>query len=398
MLDEGKRSSNFVDGMGNMRNTKDNFKSSSRFRRFRTLEQALTRHKKIWKKQCCFLSEGSCMLCKDGQLIDLVRQCLQMCPTDRILPRDILAHPFFDGWIDYIMMEGVFEVPKNMFAGNTRLRNVCLPESVRIIKPYAFDGCTNLLEVNLPDKLVEVGKAAFMNCFRLRSVSFPASMLNIEEYAFFNCESLDTLHLNDGLEHIQRHAFRGCKKVEELIIPDSVTIIGSGAFSGLRIHAVVLPNHLVWLKRDVVETTGTGTRTVRANRAFDYCENLANVLAPDDLVNGTFADASKAFDPWTDGSKGGDLTVKEIFRGCHTSLKLTPYSKVKLPRRRYWHKTMHWWCTDATHERIKTVLAAAVRIERLHNALRSWQPPRRPPTLPHLPSEMWMHILGFLPH
>ena len=60
---------------------------------------------------------------------------------------------------------------------------------------------------------------------------------------------------------------------------------------------------------------------------------------------------------------------------------------IKLPRRRFWHPTMHAWCTPAALACVLAVLVAELRADR--------QEDQRLPPLPH---ELSLLILEFVPH
>ena len=93
------------------------------------------------------------------------------------------------------------------------------------------------------------------------------------------------------------------------------------------------------------------------------------VLAPDALVKGAMADPAKAF------------------AGCPAlTAGLAPFSAAKPPRRRFWHPTVHAWCTAAGRACVLAVLGAELRVDRQED-----------PRLPSLPHELWLLVLEFLP-
>ena len=50
-----------------------------------------------------------------------------------------------------------------VFAGNTAITSVVIPEGVTVIQPNAFEGCSNLESVTFPDTLMEIDANAFRN-------------------------------------------------------------------------------------------------------------------------------------------------------------------------------------------------------------------------------------------
>ena len=79
--------------------------------------------------------------------------------------------------------------------------------------------------------------------------------------------------------------------------------------------------------------------------------------------------------------------LARVFKGCPALTSgLTPLSADKLPRRRFWHTTMHAWCTAAGRACVLAVLAAELRVDREED-----------PRLPSLPHELWLLTLEFAP-
>ena len=71
---------------------------------------------------------------------------------------------------------------------------------------------------------------AFINCTALREVVLPDDVRVIGEYAFVNCAALTTVNLSQ-VTRIDKSAFKGCTSLAELML-DNVTVIGLDAFYG----------------------------------------------------------------------------------------------------------------------------------------------------------------------
>ena len=200
--------------------------------------------------------------------------------------------------------------------------------------------------MDLPASLRSIGQGAFQLCTGITSLRIPHPVQAIGYGAFSDCSGIADLHLPEGLQStIGPLAFVNCTSLETLVLPSSLTTIyGKNDFG-----------------------------------SFEGCTRLARVLAPDALVKGTMACVDKGVLVQVDPAN--------VFSGCPVLASgLTPLSAVKLPRRRFWHPTMHAWCTAASRACVVAVLVAELRVDRQED-----------PQLPLLPHELWLLILEFAP-
>lgn len=98
------------------------------------------------------------------------------------------------------------------------VRRIFIPEGVQELGNYCFDHCTKLEEVKLPSTLRVIGKCAFWRNPSLRSISLP-----------------------EGLEAIEEKTFEDCETLKEIELPDSLMHLGKSAFSQWRLQRAVLP-------------------------------------------------------------------------------------------------------------------------------------------------------------
>lgn len=88
------------------------------------------------------------------------------------------------------------------------------------IPDFAFHG-SNLTSVEFPEGLTEIGKSAFYGNSALSSVRFPSTLKKIGNQAFYNCSSISEISLPDGIESINHNAFMGVTSLSHLVIPES---------------------------------------------------------------------------------------------------------------------------------------------------------------------------------
>ena len=120
------------------------------------------------------------------------------------------------------LAEGVSVIEEEAFGGAEMLKEVTLPSTLTMIKPYAFWECTSLEMLELPDGVASIGANAFENCYALQEVKMPEGLLLLSEYAFYSCWSLEQLELPAGITTIQDSAFEDCEQLVLIVTAGSV--------------------------------------------------------------------------------------------------------------------------------------------------------------------------------
>lgn len=211
----------------------------------------------------------------------------------------------------------VVGIGRHAFGAYSRVRNVIVPDSVRVIESQAFNYCDYLESVVFSKNsgLLTVSDYAFFNCKTIASITLPASVKNIGYRAFSTCPSLANLTVDenndlfcsqnsaiyskdmkkliavapasyissdivpdgetsmseiiipDGVEIIGAGAFADCYLLESIHIPDSVTTIEKGAFMGCTNFKSV-----IWGENSSLVSIGEG--------AFRDCPLLEAIFIP----------------------------------------------------------------------------------------------------------------------
>lgn len=154
------------------------------------------------------------------------------------------------------------------FKGNSDIKKLFLPETLKSIGSCAFKDCEVLEEVAVTAGVETIGKLAFAGCVSLKSfkvddnnqsfssdsqgvlfnkdkttlISYPAGsaskvytapdgVVNVDEYAFSQCKKLKEIVLPSSVKTIGVRAFEKCTTVTEFSLPDSVESIGDFAMS-----------------------------------------------------------------------------------------------------------------------------------------------------------------------
>ena len=94
-----------------------------------------------------------------------------------------------------------------IFAKNTGIISVKIPEGITKIEQKAFIGCKVLISVELPKSLTEIKEKAFEECRSLLELVIPKNVERIEKEAFAFCDLLKTVVFLDDVEFIDDFAF-----------------------------------------------------------------------------------------------------------------------------------------------------------------------------------------------
>ena len=110
--------------------------------------------------------------------------------------------------------------------------SVVIHEDTEIIGGFAFSN-SKMTELNLPASVRVIGWYAFYNCDYLTELIIPDTVVAIGDYAFGNCHGLtDTVTIGRGVKRIDPNAFNLCQSLQGVIFADTegwsaVNVVGS---------------------------------------------------------------------------------------------------------------------------------------------------------------------------
>ena len=183
----------------------------------------------------------------------------------------------------------VIKINDNVFADNTNLKAVTLPEGLVEIGAFAFNGCQNLGSVVLPESLTTLGRDAFQSCKSLRVVKIPSGVTAIPDQCFYVCSSLESVIIPEGVMSIGSSAFASCN-LKTLTLPESLTTLGSDAFRyNQMLEKIEIPSKVTEIPQSCFErclslesvTIPEGVTAI-GDDAFQSC-NLNALTLPESL-------------------------------------------------------------------------------------------------------------------
>lgn len=109
------------------------------------------------------------------------------------------------------------------YNGFNTIREIVVPEGVKVISQAAFYSCVALEKIQLPQSLERIGEGVFAFCKNLKSVNLPDGVKVIPEHAFEYCENMESFSAK-GVKEIKRNAFTNCHELKSLSFPQNVNI------------------------------------------------------------------------------------------------------------------------------------------------------------------------------
>ena len=184
----------------------------------------------------------------------------------------------------------VIKINDNVFADNTNLTAVTLPDGLVEIGNYAFSGCQNLESVAFPESLTTLGDMAFYACKLLKMIKIPSGVTTIPNVCFSKCSSLESVKIPEGVTTIGSCAFQSCN-LNALTLPESLETIGRYAFDSNRsLKSVNIPAKVKTIGEQAFYNCGLtdlvipeGVQTI-GDRAF-YENPLENLTLPSTITS-----------------------------------------------------------------------------------------------------------------
>lgn len=114
------------------------------------------------------------------------------------------------------------------FYKQTKLVELKLPDSIKIIERLAFSECSRLEGINL-ESVQTIYRNAFSYCESLNNIEISAEEVGAS--SFYKCSSLNTVKLNSPMRNIGSMAFAETN-IKDISIPRSVKALGTDCFYG----------------------------------------------------------------------------------------------------------------------------------------------------------------------
>ena len=218
----------------------------------------------------------------------------------------------------------VVEIGKKAFYNNKIVKELLIPETIKIIRESAFDSSAIKTITFTSDGLKEIEKYAFRSMESLVNIVLPNSLRTIGEAAFNGCSSLKKINVPAGVERLEKNTFNACTSLSEIQLSIGIKYIGEAAFQECAITTIALPYTVEELSSSVFAgckglksiTLGSRVKTVHSN-AFDgwaSCEAI-NVDSANPYFKSmdgvVYTKDGKTLVRYPQGKEGTEFTVPE---------------------------------------------------------------------------------------
>ena len=187
-----------------------------------------------------------------------------------------------------VVCEGITSIADSAFADFRLVKEVQLPNSLRMIGPAAFITCTSLETLVLPYKITKIEDGAFVNCETLASITIPGSITEIAEDAFYNCYNIGIVGVRDTYanEYADNHNipfYSGIGPSEEILVRVDGEYVDFDQPPTIVDDRTLVPVRAIFEAMDIEVDWDPTTRTVSASRG----DTAISLVIDSNVINKT---------------------------------------------------------------------------------------------------------------
>lgn len=186
-------------------------------------------------------------------------------------------------------------LPSSFLNGQKTIKEITLPENLKIIPSYAFNGCQRLAKVNAAG-VERIENYAFNSCYKLADFDI-SKVAYIGSYTFNTCSMFAPTVLSDALQTLGSSAFKGTA-ITEIAVPQTITALENNVFNSCKqLQKVTLPLTLRTIGSSTFQNCSALSEmvvpesvTTIGENAFSGCSALSSITLPETLTKiGSYA-------------------------------------------------------------------------------------------------------------
>lgn len=232
------------------------------------------------------------------------------------------------------LSDGMTKIGNHAFM-EAPIKEVDIPDSVKVIGTRAFLNCNKLEEVFIPNGVTEIGESSFSGCHNIKNVTGMENIAKIGSGAFEYCSGLTSIEIPDSVMEIEREAFASCTILMDATLPhnEAYTTIASKLFSECEnLKTINIPDNVTEIEGNAFErctelTSVTGMKSVERieGHAFWNCKNLTDVPLTNQIEEigvGAFAGCSQLAQINIPRNDKYTKIENETFWGCQSLINV----------------------------------------------------------------------------
>ena len=202
--------------------------------------------------------------------------------------------PIFDNLETFVIGDKVTRIPSVICDGQSSLKEIGIPNSVKVIERLAFNECSGIESLTIGESVDSIHRQAFDGCTNVKEITWNAvhpvmegAQGNVYD-RFIPSTAIEKLTLGENVEAIPMNLCDDCVLLTSVMIPASVKTIGQYAFSNTGITELYLPAGVQELQNRVFSANAQLTRVIipsndvaQAVSPFSGCNALESILVPD---------------------------------------------------------------------------------------------------------------------
>lgn len=173
----------------------------------------------------------------------------------------------------------VKNIPSFIFLDCTQLKKVIIEGNVESISNGAFNNCESLKTIEFQN-FEEIGKEAFRGCISLKDIILPDGLKIINPSIFDGCVNLNTLILPEGVKRIE-YGFIANTSIKGIDIPASVEYIDRAFRDANKLEVV----RFLGQKAFGRSATSEYWKPKNDDDVFESCPNLREIHIPHGSYN-----------------------------------------------------------------------------------------------------------------
>ena len=208
---------------------------------------------------------------------------------------------FANTGLETVDLKNVKQIKRSAFF-STKLKEVTLPDELKVLEPIAFNACSDLMRFyghspfnpntgeEFSDYLIYKDPVTYNELVPERTTykilcvagginefTFPNNIEVIGEYAFWGCNNLLELKVPESVKKLENNAFYACNKLESISLPSTINFLPQYVVGFCYNLQRIWKRTTFDINEPYPEENNLGDLDHIGNSAFYFCTNLPEI-------------------------------------------------------------------------------------------------------------------------